>query len=283
MSVGREILMRSSNIRAVSLVAIIFGIACCDVSNPQESAPLKGAVAAVNKEAVERLTNDSRVKEQNLSKDQLPEPLTVEEVVAALRSWKPEGSKDPKVVSSIFETIVETEVLPPRASLSCHLQWFPYDEHEKKDDKYDYLVWRFELEVYTSKTTGYLLVIRRQILGRRIAMRATPGYRWIVKPHWVTPVPSTPTHPWGKNVRSFRFVVDEAREGSLFVTAAWVPEWIPRGPQEFAKGDPDVCAVAFDESGNRTSWIGTILDTSILLEKAPPRWPVFAWIQINCP
>jgi thiol-disulfide isomerase/thioredoxin len=242
--------MRSSNIRALSLVAIILGIACCDVSAPQESTPLKDAVAAVNKEAVERLTNDSRVKEQNLSEDQLPEPLTVEEVVAALRSWKPERSKDPKVVSSIFEKIVETEVLPPRARLGCHLQWFGHDEHGKEDDKYDYLVWRFELDVYTSETTGYLLVIRRQILGRRIAMRPTPGYWWVVKPHSVSPVPSTPTHLWGKNVRNFRFVVDEAPDGSLLVTAAWVPEWISRGP-EFAEEVPDVRAVAFDESGNR--------------------------------
>jgi thiol-disulfide isomerase/thioredoxin len=242
--------MRSSNIIAVLLVAIIFGIACCDVSNPQETTPLKAAVSEVNKEAVERLTNDSHVKQQNLSKDQLPEPLTVDEVVAALRSWKPEGSKDAKVVSSIFEKIAETGVLPPRASLDCHLQWFGHDEDREKDDKYDYLVWRFELDVYTSKTTGYLLVIRRQILGRRIAMRPTPGYRWVVNPHSVSPVPSTPADPWGRNVRNFRFVVDEAPDGSLLVTAAWIPEWISRGP-EFAEQVPDVRAVAFDESGNR--------------------------------
>jgi thiol-disulfide isomerase/thioredoxin len=246
--------MRSVNIRALSLGAIILGIAYCDVGNAQESTALKEAVAAVNKKAVERLTHDSRVKQQNLSKDQLPEPLTVEEVVAALRCWEPERTIDPKVVSCIFfifQKIVETEVLPPRSELGYQLQWFPWDEHERKDDKYDYLAWRFQLDVYTSETTGYGLVIRRQILARRIAMRPTPGYWWVVDPHWVTPVPSTATHPWGKNNGSFRFVIDEALDGSLLVTAAWVSEWIPRWPEQFAEQGPDVCAVAFDESGNR--------------------------------
>jgi len=242
--------MRAVSIRALSLGAIILGAVCCDVNNPQETTALKDAVAAVNKRAVERLTHNIHVKQQNLSKEQFPEPLTVEEVVAALRCWKPERGKDPEVVSSIFEKIVETEVLPPRARLGYHLQWFGYDEYGKEDEKYDYLVWRFELDVYTSKTTGYTLVIRRQILGRRIAMRPTPGYWWVVNPHSVTPVPSTPTHPWGKNVMNFRFVVDEAPDGSLLVTAAWVPEWISRGP-EFPEEVPDVRAVAFDESGNR--------------------------------
>jgi thiol-disulfide isomerase/thioredoxin len=246
--------MRPANIRALSLGAMILGIACCGVKNAQESTPLEEAVAAVNKKAVECLTHDLHVKQQNLSKDQLPEPLTVEEVVAALRCWKPERTMNPKVVSSIFsifQKILETEVLPPRSRLGYHLQWFGHDEHGKKDDKYDYLVWRFELDVETSKTTGYRLVIRRQTLARRIAMRPTPGYWWVVDPHSVTPVPSTPAHPWGKNVRSFRFVVDEALDGSLLVTAAWVPEWIPHGPEEFAEQGPDVYAVAFDESGNR--------------------------------
>lgn len=243
--------MSSANIRALSLGAVILGIVCCDVSNAQESTPLKDAVAAVNKKALERLTHDFRVKQQNLSKNQLPEPLTVEEVVAALRCWKPERTINPKVVScifSIFQKIVETEVLPPRSRLGYHLQWFGHDEHGKKDDKYDYLVWRFELDVSTSETTGYLLVIRRRILARRIAMRPSPGYWWVVNPHSVTPVPSTPTNPWGMNNGSFRFVVDEALDGSLLVTAAWVPEWISRGQAEEV---PDVRAVAFDESGNR--------------------------------
>ena len=78
----------------------------------------------------------------------------------------------------------------------------------------------------------------------RVALRPGAGYSWIVNPYSVTPAPSTPTRPMAYNTADMMFVIDEARDGSLLVTASWVPEWIDGGGH-------DMRAVAFDQSAIR--------------------------------
>ncbi len=228
--------MKRAHLRTLTLAAMVLGSACCSVSTAQDSTPLKEAVAAFNEKAAAYLA--PHVDQKHLSEHQLPTPLTVDEVVAAIRGWDRQKVSVDDRVFRIYQEIAETKVLPPRAQLRFTLQWW-HQSGEYEDE-----VWRIDLDVMTSETSGYGFRVRNQTLKRRVALPPSPGYSWIVNPYSVTPAPSTPTRPMAYNTGDIMFVIDEARDGSLLATASWVPEWID------GEGH-DMRAVAFDESANR--------------------------------
>ena len=99
--------MKPAHLRTLTLAAMVLGSACCSVSRAQDSTPLKEAVAAFNKKAAAYLA--PHVDQKRLSEHQLPKPLTVDEVIAAIRGWKPESTETVEAAHAIFQAIMETK------------------------------------------------------------------------------------------------------------------------------------------------------------------------------
>jgi len=175
------------------------------------------------------------------TKDQfLKRPLTEDEVVAAVSGWDRKKRKVDDKTYRIFQKIADSRVLPPRASLDFDFNWYHLDER----DEHEFLVWRIDLDVMTSETTGYTFRIRDDRLDHRPALLPSPSYAWIVKPQNVTPRP-------GAQIHAHNGVTLETRndqKGALLVTVGWLQREDMHGWR----------LVAFDEKANRF-----ILDRSI--------------------
>jgi thiol-disulfide isomerase/thioredoxin len=198
--------------------------------------PLAEAVASFNTKATERLSKRGRLEIPE-DRGSEPSPLTVEEVVRAIREWKPKiDDKDVREnVRLIFRRIADTGVLPKGAEIGFALQWV-YESGE-----FENLMWWIDLSVMTGENTGCQLRVRGENLGHRIALPPDANHFWIVDPHAVTLPP-----PGGWNIKGILFVVDQDEHESLTITACWVPRWISRHVPPH-----DLRFVAFDEKANR--------------------------------
>ena len=188
---------------------------------------LDQAVAAFNRNRFDV----ERVRQPALTKDQIPAPLTVEEVVSAIRNWDRKKRPIADKTYALFSKIAETKMLQPGIKGFQRMdQWFV----DHTDGKYENRIWRIDLDVRTGKNTGYTFPIRELRLGRRVALPATPGYSWAVEPH---PDLGPAGYSWGGCV----FYVGEDGDGALVIVVSRIGESLL----------PDLRVVAFDDDARR--------------------------------
>lgn len=225
--------MKRADRGALTLAAMLLYVALPTAfARPKAPTPLKEAVASFN-EKVAKYFSKHETMPSIYTKDQFPKtPLTEDEVVAAIRGWKCEEEKADEKTYRIYQRIADSRVLPAGAELGFHFHWYHFHEH----DEYEFLVWWIDLDVMTSKNTGYTFRIRDERLDRRRALRPSPGYSWIVDPYSVTPV-----RQGGQSSRGIIFFIDHDEKGALVVTAAWL----------WRKDAHDLRFVAFDENAKR--------------------------------
>ncbi|MBN2024500.1 MAG: M56 family metallopeptidase [Pirellulales bacterium] len=190
--------------------------------------PLEEAVASANAELDRQFPKDHHPPI-------LPARLTVEEVIKAIRQhdWRPKEDDKPR---EIFTKIAETKIIPARARLEIHKQWFDCGDSEYENEE----LW-IDLVTKTGDTTGYGLRVRKEQLDRRIAIRPSTGYSWLVEPYWYSPPYRGNNSAGGIN---FSFEVDE--KGALSITAFWTTE-----SMGVMRAASDLRFVAFDENRNR--------------------------------
>ncbi len=198
---------------------------------PSASIPLKDAVEDLNRRAAEYLR--PWVRQGDLPENRLPAPLTVEDVVAAIRGWDRKKVTDVEApYYRIYQEIAETQTLPPGAKLGWHTQWVRPDE----TDKFEHCVWRvrLDLKLKIGKSHGYGFVVRND--GHRLWSQPAPapGYTWLEGP---IPVTRGSAGRFSDHVVS----AETGKDGALVVTAGW----------PHRKGMHDVRIVAIDAEGNR--------------------------------
>jgi RNA polymerase sigma factor (sigma-70 family) len=199
-------------------------------ARPDTSTPLKDAVEALNEKTATGYFDMEWLRNPPLAKTQWPAPVTVDEVIAAIRGW--DQKKYPVVDTTyrIFQQIAESKALPTGARLYFRDEW----KHPGGQDKFEYRVWRIQLDVMTGKDTGYGFVIREQRLDRRIALLAAPGYSWLEKP---SPIVTLPTGWFASRV----IMIEKGDNEALTVTVGLPTQ----------KGINDIRIVAFDVDGKR--------------------------------
>ncbi len=193
--------------------------------------PLKEAVEDLNRRAVDYLR--PWVRQGTLAEDRLSPPVTVEEVVAAIRGWDRKKVPDAEApYYRIFQEIAETKTLPPGAKLGWHTQWVRPDE----TDKFEHYVWffRLDLELKIGKYLGHGFLVRKDWHRLWSQPAPAPGYTWQEGP---IPVTRGRAGQYSDNVVS----VETGKDGALVVAAGW----------SHRKGAHDVRVVAFDAEGNR--------------------------------
>ena len=230
---------------------------------------LAAAVAKVNEELQKYFTEVDSRRDEPLPKEKRPAPLTVDEVLAAIRQWKPKDSRIAQAALPIFQGIAESKVLPPppRARLYHHDQWFDND----RDDRYEYRIFRYQLDVMTSETTGHGLAIRIGPIDRRIAMRASEGYTWLLRPRELELRPRTAA--W---TGDFACSIVEGKEGSLIAFTTHLLK---------DAGDYHIKGVAFDAefqrhelTGSRLGKIGNAGMTRFDVPPADEPWQRFKYL-----
>jgi thiol-disulfide isomerase/thioredoxin len=169
-----------------------------------------------------------------LAKDKQPTALTADEVVKAIRDWDRTKVPVADAMYQIYEKIAASKALPPGARLWVRDEWRPADGK----DKYEYRVWRIELNVMNGKDVRYSFAVREQRLDRRIALLADSGYSWVQEPR---PVRLSGGYS-GSSGRTNIMMLDELKDGSLLVTL--VEQQSEVRPQK-------VRLVAFDADGTR--------------------------------
>ena len=222
---------------------------------------LERAIATVNDQVGKDFTESTSY--DPLPKDKWPEPLTLDEVIAAIRQFRP-TSKGGKATFATFQRIAESKILPTQSRLYHHAQWFDVDygngqTESGKDDPYEYRVFRYQLDVYLpEEKIGYGLPIRMETVDRRIALRPSEGYTWVLGPRTFDDVAP------GAYIDIGGFVCNlvEDKEGSLLAFTI--------GP---LKGVHDLRAVAFDEEFTRYALerrgAGVVNDTQMTRFRMP--------------
>jgi RNA polymerase sigma factor (sigma-70 family) len=195
---------------------------------PNYPISLGRAVAGVNQKADVYFMRKS-LREPPLAEELRPRPVTVDEVVAAIRGWDRKKVPVADATYRIFQQIADSKMVPPGALLSIDPQW----RHPDGNDKYEYRIWRIDLAVMTGKNTGYSFTVREQRLDRRIALLPSPGCKWLEDP-----LPANPPTCYITG----RFVVafDVDQESALGISVAWNP-----------KTARALRVVVFDKDGNR--------------------------------
>jgi thiol-disulfide isomerase/thioredoxin len=212
---------------------------------------LGDAVDALNRKTKGHF--DTKILRQPpLEKNRWPKPVTVDEVVSAIRGW---DRKELPVADStyrIFQQIADAKVLPPGARLDILDQWRDLGEN----DKYEYRIWRIQLDVMTGNNTGYTFVVREERLDRRNALLPAPGYSWLQRPlpaHVIEPSPL------------FVLAFEDDKDAALLITVAWTK-----------KGVHELRPVAFDNDGNRylparQGWGSANSDLALLRFRLDPK------------
>ncbi|HEY7331192.1 MAG TPA: hypothetical protein VH592_26390, partial [Gemmataceae bacterium] len=194
----------------ITVAILLFGKAIA-FAGSDAPLPLSEAVEKLNRKTDNGYFDRDIVRQPPLDKDRRPKAVTVEEVVSAIKGW--DRMKVPVADSTyrIFQRIADSKILPPGASLSFQDHW----KHPGGTDKYEYRIWRIQLDVMTGKNTGYGFVIREeQRLDHRIALLPAPGYSWLERP-----LPAKPRGGyWGG---LFVVAFEEDKDAAFLITAAW--------------------------------------------------------------
>ena len=179
-----------------------------------EAVSLDQAIATFNRKLSVCRFDVERPRQPALAREQIPAPLTVEEVVTAIRGWDRKRYPVADETYARFAKIARTKMLPPSTQgFRIFDQWCV----DRKDNKYEDRTWRIDLDVMTGRDTGYTFPVRELKLGRRMALLATPGYSWIVEPHANL---GPAGYSWGGCV----FYVDRDKDGALTVVVSRVGE-----------------------------------------------------------
>ncbi len=134
-----------------AVLAILAGVAASWAAERPAggSTPLADAVKAFNEKAAE----------DPIGKDQ--PPLTVDEVVAAIRAWnRLEVPEFPDQVCDAFTQIAQTRSLPPGAAFESLNGWFPGGD-------YHFDVWWVRVVVTNRDGRGFSFVIRERMIRSR--------------------------------------------------------------------------------------------------------------------
>jgi thiol-disulfide isomerase/thioredoxin len=221
---------------------------------PNSPISLGEAVAELNGKTSNGYFDREILRQPPLGKERRPRPVTVAEVVSAIRGW--DRKKVPVADSTyrIFRQIADSRALPPGARLSFHDEW----RHPGGKDSYEYRIWRIQLDVLTGKNTGYSFVVREQRLDRRTALLPAPGYSWLEGP-----LPASPRGSYSCRLLIVTFEDDQ--DAALLTTVAWT-----------TRGVHDMRVVAFDNGGNRylparQRWGGANSDLAMLRFRLDPR------------
>jgi thiol-disulfide isomerase/thioredoxin len=200
---------------------------------PDSAVPLREAVEELNRRINKMNFGQEFPRQPALARARWPKPVTVEEVVSAIRNWDRKQFPVEDTTYQIFKRIANSKALPPRARLGFLDQW-GLGQRPDTNDKYEYRVCYITLDVMTGKGTGYSFGVRHERLDRRIALRPAPGYSWLVGP-----VPASPRGSYQS--RLLVFALDDDKETALLITVAYTKKG----------GVHDLRAVAFDKDGNR--------------------------------
>jgi hypothetical protein len=243
--------------RLLITVAILLFSAAIGLAGPDSAIPLREAVEELNRKTDDGYFDRAILRQPPLGKDRRPKAVTVDEVVSAIRDWDRKRNPVADSTYRIFQQIADSKTLPPRARLYFRDEWnCPGD-----NDKYEYRVWRIQLDVMTGKNTGYGFGIREERLDRRIALLPAPGYSWLEGP---LPANSSGGYSTGLVVVAF----EDDKDAAFLITVAWSKKRVH-----------DMRVVAFDSDGNRYL-------------PARQRWGAptrtlrcsdSAWTQRNCP
>jgi thiol-disulfide isomerase/thioredoxin len=235
---------------ALLLIGVGFAVAGSDVPTPT---PLDEAVKELNRKTENGYFDREGWRQPPLAKNRRPKAVTVDEVAAAIRNWDRKKVPVTDETYQIFQRIAGSKALPPGSRLSTGDEW----RRPGGKDKYEYRVWRVQLDVMTGKDTGYSFVVREERLDRRIALLPAEGYSWVEAPFRVSPGYS----------RLLVIAVEDDKDGALLVTVAW--------PHKTAFHDLRV--VAFDGDGNRhlparqPRWGGTTPDLAMFRFRLDPK------------
>jgi RNA polymerase sigma factor (sigma-70 family) len=222
-------------------------------SRPDSPIPLGEAVEELNRKTAEGYFDRKTLRQPPLTKERRPRAVTVDEVVSAIQGWDRKKAPIADPTYRIFQQIVDSKALPPGASLYFRDEWV----HPGGEDRYEYRVWRIQLDVMTDKNTGYGFVVREERLDRRIALLAAPGYSWLEGP-W-------PASPRGTYSCRLVLALEDDRDAALLITLA-----------STNKGVHDMRVVAFDDDGNRylparQRWGGASSDLTMLRFRLDPK------------
>lgn len=108
-----------------------------DSSSPAPATDMVGATTATPLEEAVRQFN-AMTASQKIGKDE--PPLTVDEVVAAIRGWIPSEIPVQPEILKIYQEIAESRILPPGAELRATIRWIGYND-------YHFDVWWVDLRV----------------------------------------------------------------------------------------------------------------------------------------
>lgn len=106
-------------------------------------------------EAVDKFNQKSQ--ETKIGKDQ--PPLTVDEVIAAIRAWDRKKIPASDKVYEAYQKIAESRVLPDKAEFDFMTGF--------TNDRFEFDVWWVNLSISTGPKSGYGFRIREQILSSR--------------------------------------------------------------------------------------------------------------------
>jgi thiol-disulfide isomerase/thioredoxin len=236
----------------ITVATLLFGGAIA-FAGPDSPIPLSEAVEQLNRKTDNGYFDRAILRQPPLGKDRRPKAVTVDEVVSAIRDW--DRKRIPVVDSTyrIFQQVAASKALPPRARLYFRDEW----EHPGDEGKYEYRVWRIQLDVMTGKNTGYGFRIREERLDRRIALPPAAGYSWLERP--------LPANPRGGYSTGLVVVAFEDDRDAFLITVAWSNKRVH-----------DLRVVAFDSGGNRylpggQRWGGANSDLAMLRFRLDPK------------
>ena len=182
MSLAWGTLMSASFTKALVVSTCVMLLAPeCDADG--NSTALSTAVAELNEKLAAYPFDKARTRTRALSEEELPHPVTVEEVVTAIQGWDrgkhPISDHDHR----LFQDIAATKTLPPKAKLGFSVAW----RHTDPDSKVEARELGVDLSVMTGERTGYDFRIRNQQLDQRPYLELSAGYTWIVAPRPAKP------------------------------------------------------------------------------------------------
>ncbi len=139
---------------------------------PETQTSLDDAIADVN----QRLANDlARLLADSDDPQRLKaamKPLSVDDVIAAIRHWDREEFPVEDATYRIYENIADTQMLPPRYSFEVRDQWYRLGDDDCR-------LSRIMLDVMTGENQGYAFAIRDAQLDRRKYCPLPAGYQWL--------------------------------------------------------------------------------------------------------